>query len=104
MEVFSEQVTLDPGDTGRVLSNALVEEEWEGSCRHRGRPCTRRKCGVQKPLCIHVLALHRLVLTKQSLPVVCQVRLRDEPTDSLPSHGVTITMKRRHEGIGPTLE
>lgn len=31
MEVFSEQVTLDPGDTGRVLSNVLVEEEREGS-------------------------------------------------------------------------
>lgn len=59
---------------------------------------------MQKLLCIHVFAIHRLVLTKQTLHVVCQVRLRDEPAYSLPSHGVTITMERRHEGIGPTLE
>lgn len=77
--------------TGEGVNVSLVQGESVGS-----RSCCVLMCLPFTGWC--------LLSKPRALHVVCQVRLRDEPTFSLPPHGVTITMERRHEGIGPTLE
>lgn len=48
---------------------------------------------------VQVLTVH-----SESLRVRCQVKLRDEPTSSASSQGISVTMEKRPRGIGPTQE
>lgn len=62
----------------------------------------RESPGLRSGSCMHVIPIHRLVLTEQSLCVRQQVRPREEAPSPLPCRGGTGTVERRRQLARPT--